>query len=326
MNVLITGAGGAAAVSVWKSLFSEHKLFMADIDPCAAGLYLVPENNRFIIPPGDDQTFVPALLTLCRNHHIELLIPTVDSELLPIAHRKNDFNKCSTKVALSSVKTLEICRDKFKLLDACKNSNYSPFFTSLNKNTTKNGLLYPCFAKPRMGAGSRGTKLICDPHALNELPQDGSYLIQEWLPGEEYSVDVYIHSKGYALAAVPRLRMKTDSGVAVASQTKHQPILIQMALDVAEKIQLSYVANIQFKADAQGNFKLLEVNPRFPGTLPLTRAAGVDIPKLLIKDFKGESCEDELLPFKEIMVVRYWTEHFCAIDEWKNLCAQSKFG
>ena len=58
MNILITGAGGAAAISVWKSLSGDHKIHMADMDPCAAGLYLVPEEQRFIIPSGNSSEFI----------------------------------------------------------------------------------------------------------------------------------------------------------------------------------------------------------------------------------------------------------------------------
>jgi hypothetical protein len=50
MRILITGAGGAAAISVWKSLSAGHELHMADMDPLAAGLYLVPPDRRLIIP------------------------------------------------------------------------------------------------------------------------------------------------------------------------------------------------------------------------------------------------------------------------------------
>src|SRR6185369_2584662 len=61
MRILITGAGGAAAISVWKSLSAEHELHMADMDPLATGLYLVPVERRLIIPRGDAPELVPAL-------------------------------------------------------------------------------------------------------------------------------------------------------------------------------------------------------------------------------------------------------------------------
>lgn len=115
--------------------------------------------------------------------------------------------------------------------------------------------------------------------------------------------------------------MKIDSGIAVASQTRINPELSMMAIKIAQMAGITYVANVQFKADKNGAFKLLEINPRFPGTLPLTAAAGVDIPRLLIDDITGKPIHvEQLASFKELMVVRYWTEHFFAIDEWETLC------
>lgn len=320
MKILITGAGGAAAISVWKSLAAEHELYMADLDPCAAGLYLVPAKQRLIIPAGHSPDFLPSLLSICQNQQIEVLIPTVDVELLPIAKHLTEFTNHGIKIPISSAKSLELCRDKYKLLTFCEDTGLCPSFFLLSENSNLETFPFPCFAKPRLGAGSRGAVTIQDKKALEQLPKDESYLIQELLPGEEYSVDVYIHSDSYPLAAVPRLRMKIDSGIAVACQTLHNPQLAEMALKIAKKTDLRYVANIQFKANTQGDFKLLEINPRFPGTLPLTAAAGIDIPKLMVKDILHEPLGSELLAFKELMVVRYWTEQFFDPNEWKALC------
>jgi carbamoyl-phosphate synthase large subunit len=132
--------------------------------------------------------------------------------------------------------------------------------------------------------------------------------LQEYLPGEEYSVDVYVRRDGRVIAAVPRDRMKIDSGIAVASLTINVPEVIQAAIRTAEIIGIRGIANVQFKRGADGVFKLLEVNPRYPGTLPLTVAAGIDIPKLMVDELMGRPVPDKLMPFKELMVVRYWTE------------------
>lgn len=320
MNILITGAGGAAAVSVWKSLNEEHKLYMADMDPCAAGLYLVPSDRRIIIPSGKSSQFIPHLLELCQKHSIELVIPTVDAELLPIAQHKELFIKQGVKIPLSSVHTLTLCRDKYQLLQFCEDTGLTPAFQVVTEQTSVEGFEYPLFAKPRLGAGSAGVLVINDEQAFHSLPKDGSYLLQELLTGDEYSVDVYVHSNGCPIAIVPRLRMKVDSGVAVACQTQHNPILSNHAVQIINKTGITYVANVQFKANAAGEFKLLEINPRFPGTLPLTTAAGIDIPKLMINDLMGLPLGTTLLPFKELMVVRYWTEQFINIKEWSALC------
>ncbi|MGQ3892670.1 ATP-grasp domain-containing protein [Legionella sp. CNM-4043-24] len=319
MKLLITGAGGAAAISVWKSLNQEHDIFMVDIDPCAAGLYLVPASRRLLVPRGDAPDFVDRVFDICVTHQIELLIPTVDVELYPLASQSTRFQNHGIHLPLSSADVLQCCRDKYALLSKCQETGLIPRYEILTSAPLKQNE-YPLFAKPRYGAGSSGIMTLTDHQDLEQLPRDGSYLIQEVLSGEEYSVDVYIRGNGRPLAAVPRLRMKIDSGIAVAAQTRIVPELSDMALLIAEITNIRYVANIQFKANAHGQFKLLEINPRFPGTLPLTAAAGIDIPKLLIQDISGHPFSDSLLPYKELMVVRYWTEQFFHISEWEKLC------
>jgi carbamoyl-phosphate synthase large subunit len=120
--------------------------------------------------------------------------------------------------------------------------------------------------------------------------------------------------------------MKIDSGIAVASRTINLPEVIQSAIRTAEIIGIRGIANVQFKRGADGVFKLLEVNPRFPGTLPLTIAAGIDMPKLMVDELMGRPVPDKLMPFKELMVVRYWTEHYFEPREWEVLCRQRSVG
>jgi carbamoyl-phosphate synthase large subunit len=135
-------------------------------------------------------------------------------------------------------------------------------------------------------------------------------LVQEFLPGEEYSVDVLAASDGRFVAAVPRARLKVDSGVAVTARTLHDRELEDLARRVATQIGLRYAANIQFRRNANGTPVLLEVNARFPGTMPLTVESGVNMPLLALRDVLGEPPPPGPLPFRDIAVVRYWIETF----------------
>ena len=320
MRILMTGAGGPSAISVWKSLSAQHEIHMADMDPCAAGLYLVAEDRRLLVPRGDAPELVPALLAACRARKIDLMLPTVDAEFVPLALARADFEALGVALPISPLDCLRVCRDKHELLAREKGIVPVPEYEPLTPEAAARVTSFPRFVKPRLGAGSRGAEKITRREDLDALPQDGSILVQEYLPGEEYSVDVYVRGDGRVIAAVPRERMKTDSGIAVTARTVDVPEVIEAARRVAEEIGVRYVANVQFKRAADGIFKLLEVNPRFPGTLPLTTAAGVDMPKLLVDDVAGKKLPDGPLPFKEIMVVRYWTEHYVDPQEWVKLC------
>ena len=320
MRIRITGAGGAAAISVWKSLGAEHELHMADMDPLAAGLYLVPEAQRLIIPRGDDPQLVEALHDACTARSIEMLLPTVDAELFPLAMARGRFEAMGVTLPISPAECLRLCRDKQLLLDRVRGEVPVPTYEPLTQEAADRVDSYPRFVKPRLGAGSRGVAKIVRREDLEKQPKDGSVLLQEYLPGEEFSVDVYVRRDGVVVGAVPRERMKVDSGIAVASRTVNVPEVIQSAIRTAEVIGIRGVANVQFKRAADGVFKLLEVNPRFPGTLPLTAAAGVDMPRLMVDEAMGRPLPDQLMPFTELMVVRYWTERYFDPAEWKMLC------
>ena len=84
-RVLITGAGGPAAVSALLDLPDAVEWVAADVDPHAVGLYLVPPQRRVLVPRGDDPELVGALLRACAEHRVEAVWPTVDTELLPVA-------------------------------------------------------------------------------------------------------------------------------------------------------------------------------------------------------------------------------------------------
>jgi len=108
---------------------------------------------------------------------------------------------------------------------------------------------------------------------------------------------------------VPRIRARVDSGIAIAGRTLRDPELEGTAAAVAEAIGLVGVANVQLRRRRDGRAALLEVNPRFPGGLPLTIAAGVDIPALVVDLFAGAELP-ERLDFRELASVRFLEDVF----------------
>ena len=78
-RVLVTGAGGPSGISILRALEDTPlELRAGDIDPFAAGLYLVDATRRAILPRGDDPRFTDDLLARCRREQMDVLLPTVD--------------------------------------------------------------------------------------------------------------------------------------------------------------------------------------------------------------------------------------------------------
>ncbi len=312
-RVLVTGAGGPAGVAVIRSLLRRDDvvLFAADMDGWASGLYLVAEEGRRLVPPGLSEGFVAALAGIVRDDAIDLVISTVDVELLALGPRRAEL--APAILAAPSEETIGVALDKLALAERCRGHVNVPRTVLFGPAALATDWEFPVFAKPRFGAGSRGVRIVRDRAALEALPADEGLIVQDLLPGEEYSVDVLADLTGHVVAAVPRTRARVDSGVAIAGRTVHDPGLEETAAAVARAIGLVGVANVQLRRDREGRPALLEVNPRFPGALPLTIAAGVDIPSLVVDLFMGRGIPDSI-PFRELATVRYLEDVFLEPD------------
>ncbi|MBT2485077.1 MULTISPECIES: ATP-grasp domain-containing protein [unclassified Microbacterium] len=313
-RVLVTGAGGPAGVAVIRSLLNRADLtvFAADMDGWASGIYLVPPSQRRLVPPGRDTDFVPAIARMVVEDDLDLVISTVDVELIALADRRDEL--APAVLAAPPSETLHTALDKLALAQRCAPTGRTPRTVLAGPAALDIEWEFPAFAKPRQGAGSRGIRLVPDRAALEALPTDEDLIVQDYLPGEEYSVDVIADADGNVVAAVPRTRARVDSGVAIAGRTVRDPELEETAAAIARAIGLVGVANVQLRRDRAGRAVLLEVNPRFPGALPLTIAAGVDIPSLVADLFLGREIPARI-PFREVASVRFLEDVIVEVDE-----------
>jgi carbamoyl-phosphate synthase large subunit len=307
-RVLVTGAGGPAGVAVIRSLLArpDVEVFAGDMDGWASGLYLVDASHRRLLQPGLAAGFVDDIARLVAEDDLDVVVSTVDVELEPLAARRDSLGAA---LAAPNAATLAVCLDKWELAKRCTPLLRVPVTHLLDEAGKAVAWDFPVIVKPRRGAGSRGVRLVADRAALEAIESDTALLIQENLPGDEFSVDVFADADGAVVAAVPRVRARVDSGVAIAGRTVHDDGLESTAAAVAQAIGLTGVANVQLRYDTAGVPALLEVNPRFPGAMPLTIAAGVDMPSLALDLALGVAVPSRI-PFREVANVRFLEDVF----------------
>ena len=315
VRVLVTGAGGPAAIAVFRALERDVTvtLVAADMDPWAAGLYLVPESQRVVVPAGTDLHFVDALLDLCRLQRIDILVPTVDCELEPIARASDRFAAEGIRLLLPPTTVLAVTLDKLALATACAEVVRVPR-TESAVSTDADSWVYPVIVKPRRGSGSRGVAVVDTAADLVARDLGDDMLVQELLPGEEYSVDVLADQSGTVCAAVPRVRQRVDSGVSVGGYTVVDPELQAFANAAVEALGLPYVSNVQIRRDRLGRPALLEINPRVPGSLALTVAAGVDMARLAVDVLRGRTLPAGIA-HRAVAMVRSLADHVVELDD-----------
>lgn len=309
LRVLVTGAGGPAAIAAMKSLGADPsvELLAADMDPWAAGLYLVPPAARTLIPAGADPDFTDVLLARCHTLGVNVVLPTVDAELRPLARARPLYAAAGIDLLLAPAQALDVTLDKLALARRCARVVRVPGTQLFGPAVDPALLAYPVIVKPRTGSGSRGVITVDSAGVLAALKRSTALIVQEFLPGEEYSIDVLADASGHVIASVPRLRARVDSGVSVGGRTVRDEELSSFGRAVAQATGITYVANVQCKRDAAGRPALLEVNPRMPGTLGLTIASGVDMPRLALAALLGQPLP-AAMDFRERAVVRFLDE------------------
>jgi len=325
LRLLITGAGGPSAISFMRAVEAEFgEIWMGDIDPYASGLYLVAPERRRLLRRGDDPGFSDHMLELCRADGIGLLVPTVDEELIPLAERREEFRAAGTEILLTSLEALQRCLDKWELMSVCEGAVRVPRSGLYDDAFELADWELPILIKPRHGSGSRGIVVIRTERDLDALERSPELLVQEYLPGIEYSLDVLATTEGEVRAVVPRARLKIDSGIAITGRTVRDPALEAAGRGAAEAVGLTGVANVQVKESVSGEPALLEINPRFPGTMPLTVACGINMPLLAVRQSQGEPLPPGPIPFEEIAMVRYFEERFFPVAELAALVAEGE--
>ena len=94
-------------------------------------------------------------------------------------------------------------------------------------------------------------------------------------------------------------------------RTYRHPLIEGIVREVVEKSGLQGPANVQGMLRPDGTFAIIEMNPRFSGTLALTTAAGINFASLLIDMVEGNTIPDLLGRHEDgVTMMRYWSEVF----------------
>ncbi len=285
-RVLVTGTGGSSGVAVIDALDGERfDVFSADVDPHAAGLYMVEEDRRLPISMGGGDSYTESLYELCERHRIDVLIPTVDCGLVLLASARIFFAEIGTKVVLASEDTLRMCLDRWGLYRRCGGSVRVPRSILADRSFDSSSFELPAMVKPRMGGGPHGSQLLEQRSELDQVVCDGSLLVQEHLPGTEYSLNALARSDGKVMAVGSWARTSTGVEVAVAGDTRRGRELGAIGHRVARLIGLTSMVSIRVKEAAGGKPALVSASPGFAGIKPpSTVAGGLNMPKFCVED------------------------------------------
>ena len=301
MNLLFTGVGrriellqafrNAALV-----LNKELKIFGADMAGTASALAYC-DFTRKVVAMRDPE-YIHNLLDICKSDRIDLLIPTIDTDLLVLSENKEKFEKIGTKVMISEPEMIRICRDK----------NYtSQFFVDcglhapmpVNDWKQYKGS-FPAFIKPKDGSSSVNAFKVENAEELEVYAaQVKDYIVQPFIKGKEYTIDIFCSWDGRPLSIVPRERVQIRAGEVLKTRIYMDKTMIAESKALCAVFKPCGPLTVQLIRDEfSGTDFFIEINPRFGGGAPLSMKAGARSAETILKLLSGETVdyinEDEI--------------------------------
>lgn len=304
---LIQAFGRAA-----ESLALDLLVHTADSDPQVAAACLA--RNAHCLPRTSSDGYLDALLEVVRREQIDLLIPLVDLDLVKLSEARERFAALSCGVIISSAEVVRTCRDKLATFNFLTRS-----LIDTPKTWTPDELLardqhqFPYFLKPRFGSASMGNAVIHSDEDLQAfVPRVPDAIIQEFVPGIEHTLDVYTGYDGVPRCVVPRERLEVRGGEVVKARTVNHPGIMQVGVRVVEALgECAGLITIQCILSSDGRIRVLEINPRFGGGVPLAIHAGADFPAWLLAEWLGRPVDIRLDQFRDgVLMLRYHQSFF----------------
>ncbi len=233
-----------------------------------------------------DGGFGPYLQRLMGSSDLQYdaIIPASHHSIKVLSDNVGILKELGAKTLLSPA-SVDICLSKTSTNEFIDNLGF-PVPAIRNGKTE-----YPVFIRPDDGAGSRSCHAAFTPVELawyaGKAPNP---FIQEYIDGDEYTVDIFSDFDANPICVVPRKRIEVRDGEVVKAVTVYDEDLIEQCKTIAKALGLVGMSCIQcIKRD--GKYYFIEVNPRFGGGVTLSIHAGANIPLYLSRIMAGETLE-----------------------------------
>lgn len=317
MNILFTCAGRRTyLLKYFKENLSEgDKIIATDMQLSAPALQVA--DVKIQVPAVYDPQYIDITLSICKEQTIDALISLNDLELPILAENKTRFDALGVRVIVSDPAVIDIAFDKYKTAKWVESLGLNAPKTYVRLEDAKKALAsgeiaFPLFMKPRWGSGSIGLETIDDMEELDIYYHllmkkikktilatasvgDEYIMIQEKLTGKEFGLDVMNDLEGNHVAVSVKQKLAMRAGETDKAVTVDLPEVRELGATIGRNLHHIGNLDVDIMQRANGDYCVLELNPRFGGGFPFSYEAGVNLPLAIIKWLRGEKVPADML-------------------------------
>lgn len=236
-----------------------------------------------------DPDYIRQLVSICAEDNINLVIPTIDTDLLVLSEHTVDFENVGTNVLISKPDKIAICRDKNNTGVFFKSCGLKAPETYHDKNEYPGP--FPCFIKPKDGSSSINAYKVENEEELEAYAaRIEDYVIQPFIEGKEYTIDIFCDFDGNPIYITPRERVQVRAGEVLKTKICLNEKMIDESRLLISKFKPCGPITVQLIHNhATGENYYIEINPRYGGGAPLSMRAGARSAEAVLRLLRGET-------------------------------------
>lgn len=250
------------------------------------------------------EAFVEDLLGVLKRGQYDVLLPFTHDIVVPVSYYKAELSPYAA-IPFPDYAVLRRAHDKLETVRVAHSVGVKTPVTFWPRSREELEELrphipFPCLVKARQGCGIGTTiryatdfdELLAGYDAIDSQPSSppvNEYdhpIIQEYVPGDIHD-GLFLYANGQCRAAVSQDRVVTypiHGGTGAVNRTTDDPELLDIGRRLLDAIGWHGPTQVEVMRDARdGQYKLLEINPKFWGTLACSMAAGVNFPEMAVQ-------------------------------------------
>lgn len=290
MKILVTSAHWKGALTTMRSLSRlGHKITLIASSPAQPNLHSKYCFKRVISPKEEDRgEYARFLLEHITTNDYDLLVPISDLAVETVSEHRDTINPY-VHLVLSSKEQIDLALNKDRMYQFCLDNGIpipKTFFPKNIEDVRKiaDEITFPCVIKETRGFGGKGIiyaqsreELISFFEARKNIPWP---VVQEFVDGKFCGFTAVCRDGGIlGYFAFEVLRQYPEgTGVTVYARSINNPEQFENCARVIKKVGWTGAIDLDYFVTRTNEYFLLEINPRFSGTIQFAYNCGVDLP------------------------------------------------
>lgn len=290
-NILVTGVGAIIGYGLINSLraskYNVHIVGM-DIYDDAYGQYICDEFIQAL--PAADENYPLFLKNLIRDKKIDLVMFGTEQEIHRLIQEKEIMGEDYSKLVINNQMIVDLSRDKWKTHEFLNENHMQciPSYIGGEYNELVKRLGCPFLLKPRRSYASKGIEKI---HNQEEFEfyrkKAGDQFMVQRIIGDvehEYTVATFGFGDGLCVKPIIMRRKLSQEGATAKATVIDNLEMEEQVYKLVELLQPIGPTNFQFRCH-EGDYLLLEINPRISSSTSLRVAFGYNEAEMCIEFF-----------------------------------------